>query len=32
LLDTEDAPNKISRPLLILFMEQFSPIEKNNIL
>lgn len=31
-MDTEDAPNKISRPLLILFMEQISPSEKHSML
>lgn len=32
LLNSEDAPNKISRPLLILFMEQVSAHEKNAML
>jgi len=32
LLDTDDAANKISRPLLILFMEQESPMDKHVML
>lgn len=32
LLDSDDAPNKISRPLLVLFMEQVSAHEKNAML